>query len=146
MSARRRFGRVRRLPSGRYQARYLAPDGTDRPAPQTFATKKAAGVWLTMQESDFNRGDWLDPSTGAVPFAKYAADRLDQRQLSPKTAQLYELLLRLNLAPAFGEMIISDSRQEHVRAWHAAELKTGPKQQYWQQTARALDCAGAQQH
>jgi hypothetical protein len=92
------------------------------------------------------RGDWLDPSTGAVPFAKYAADRLDQRQLSPKTAQLYELLLCLNLAPAFGEMIISDSRQEHVRAWHAAELKTGPKQQYWQQTARALDCAGAQQH
>jgi integrase len=63
-----------------------------------------------------------------VPFAKYAADWLDQRQLSPKTAQLYELLLRLHLAPTFGEMIISDIRQEHVRAWRAAELKTGPKQ------------------
>ena len=63
-----------------------------------------------------------------MPFAKYAADWLDQRQLSPKTAQLYELLLRLHLAPTFGEMSISDIRQEHVRAWRAAELKTGPKQ------------------
>ena len=32
----RRFGRVRRLPSGHYQARYAGPDGIDRPAPQTF--------------------------------------------------------------------------------------------------------------
>jgi Phage integrase, N-terminal SAM-like domain len=63
-----------------------------------------------------------------VPFAKYAVDWLDQRQLSPKTAQLYELLLRLHLAPAFGEMSIGGIRQEHVRAWRAAELKTGPKQ------------------
>ncbi|MDQ0842796.1 hypothetical protein QFZ68_002476 [Streptomyces sp. V1I6] len=31
----RSFGRVRKLPSGRYQARYLAPDGIDRPAPHT---------------------------------------------------------------------------------------------------------------
>jgi integrase len=117
------------LPSGRYQVRYLAPDGTDRPAPQTFATKKAAEVWLTMQESEIKRGDWLDPTAGAVPFAKYAADWLDQRQLSPKTAQLYELLLRLHLCPTFGEMGIRDIRQEHVRAWRTAELKTGPQHQ-----------------
>jgi hypothetical protein len=116
MASKRRFGRVRRLPSGRYQVRYPAPDGTDRPAPQTFATKKAAEVWLTMQESEINRGEWLDRSAGAVPFAKYAADWLDQRQLSPKTAQLYELLLRLHLSPTFGEMSIGDIRQEHVRA------------------------------
>ena len=63
-----------------------------------------------------------------MPFAKYAADWLDQRQLSPKTAQLYELLLRLHLAPTFGETSIGDIRQEHVRAWRAAELKTGQKQ------------------
>ena len=80
-----------------------------------------------MQESEIKRGDWLDSSAGAVPFAKYAADWLDQRQLSPKTAQLYELLLRLHLAPTFGEMSIGDIRQEHVRAWRAAELKTGSK-------------------
>ena len=68
-----------------------SPDGADRPAPQTFATKKAAQVWWTLKESEIKRGDWLDPSAGAMPFAKHAADWLDQRQLSPKTAQLYEL-------------------------------------------------------
>jgi integrase len=129
MSPKRRFGRVRRLPSGRYQARYPATDGTDRPAPQTFATKKAAEVWLTMQESEINRGDWLDPSAGAALFAKYAAEWVDQRQLSPKTEQLYELLLRLHLFPAFGEMSIGIIRQEHVRAWRANELRIGPQHQ-----------------
>ena len=29
MAGKRRFGRVRRPPSGRFQARYLGPDGKD---------------------------------------------------------------------------------------------------------------------
>lgn len=39
---RRRFGHIRRLPSGRFQARYTGPDGVDRPAPRTFRTKAEA--------------------------------------------------------------------------------------------------------
>jgi hypothetical protein len=129
MTGKRRFGRVRRLPSGRYQARYLGPDGVDRPAPQTFATKREAQVWLTLKEGEIKRGDWLDPSAGSMPFAKYAADWLGQGQFSPKTAQLYELLLRLHLAPTFSEMNIADIRQEDVRTWRAAQLRTGPQQE-----------------
>ena len=37
---RRRFGYVRKLPSGRYQASYLGPDGRRRTAPETFDRKK----------------------------------------------------------------------------------------------------------
>ena len=48
MTGKRRFGRVRQLPSGRWQARYAGPDGIDRPADETFATKTDADVWLTM--------------------------------------------------------------------------------------------------
>jgi len=44
MAGKRRFGRVRRLPSGRYQVRYRGPDGIDRPAPETFRTKGDAEV------------------------------------------------------------------------------------------------------
>jgi integrase len=128
MARKRRFGRVRRLPSGRYQVRYLGPDGVDRPAPQTFATKREAEVWLTLKEGEITRGDWLDPSAGAVPFAKYAADWMGQRQLTLKTEQLYELLLRLHLVPTFGEMNIADIRQEDVRTWRTAQLRTGPQQ------------------
>ncbi len=36
MASKRHFGRIRKLPSGRYQARYPGPDGVDRPAPHTF--------------------------------------------------------------------------------------------------------------
>jgi hypothetical protein len=43
-----------------------------------------------------------------MPVGKYAADWMGQGQFSPKTAQLYELLLRLHLAPTFGEMDIGD--------------------------------------
>lgn len=39
---RRTFGRVRKLPSGRYQARYLGPDGLLRPAPRTFERRREA--------------------------------------------------------------------------------------------------------
>ncbi|MDX3110175.1 hypothetical protein [Nonomuraea angiospora] len=42
---------VRKLPSGRFQARYQGPDGVDRPAPETSATKTDAEVWLTRTEA-----------------------------------------------------------------------------------------------
>jgi integrase len=128
MAGKRRFGRVRRLPSGRYQARYLGPDGADRPAPQTFGTKREAEVWLALKESEIKRGDWLDPSAGAVPFAKYAADWMGQGHFSPKTAQLYELLLRRHLVPTFGDTTIAEIKQEDVRAWRARRLRSGPQQ------------------
>jgi integrase len=128
MAGKRRFGRVRRLPSGRYQARYLGPDGADRPAPQTFGTKREAEVWLALKEGEIRRGDWLDPSAGAVPFAKYAADWMGQGHFSPKTTQLYELLLRRHLLPTFGDTNIADIRQEDVRAWRARRLRAGPQQ------------------
>ena len=47
MAGKRRFGRVRRLPSGRFQARYRGPDGVDHPAPTTFGTKTDAEKWRT---------------------------------------------------------------------------------------------------
>jgi integrase len=125
MTAKRRFGRVRQLPSGRYQARYLSPEGSDRPAPYTFSTKRDAEVWLTLKEAEIKRGDWLDPSGGSMLFADYADAWLDQRELSPKTAQLYELLLRLHLNPIFGQAAIGAIRQEHVRSWRAARLRDG---------------------
>lgn len=39
---RRRFGSVRKLPSGRFQARYRGPDGLMRTADATFATQTDA--------------------------------------------------------------------------------------------------------
>ena len=46
MAGKRRFGRVRRLPSGRWQARYKGPDGMRPSGTSTFATKGDAERWL----------------------------------------------------------------------------------------------------
>ncbi|WP_433228629.1 hypothetical protein [Actinomadura formosensis] len=52
---------------------------------------------------------------------------MEDRELSPKTVQLYELLLRLHLNPTFGETNIGDIREEDVRKWRTSRLKAGPK-------------------
>ena len=53
----RRFGNVRKLQSGRWQARYRGPDGLMRSALETFGSKRDAEQWLTVAESDMLRGD-----------------------------------------------------------------------------------------
>lgn len=47
----RRFGNVRRLRSGRFQARWEGPDGYSHKAPATFAGRAEAEAWLTQQRA-----------------------------------------------------------------------------------------------
>lgn len=90
MARKRRFGRLRCLPSGRYQARYLGPDGIDRSAPHTFPTKRDAEVWLAKTEVEILGDQWLDPDAGSIPFGEYARDWIEERpNLRPKTVELY---------------------------------------------------------
>ena len=80
MADRRRFGRIRRLPSGRWQARYKGPDGADRPAPGTFVRKRDAQSWLVRKEAEILSGDWLDSDAGRVPFREYATAWVKERR------------------------------------------------------------------
>jgi integrase len=124
----RRFGRVRKLPSGRYQARYSGPDGVDRPAPQTFASKTDADVWLTMKEAEVRRGDWIDPVAGKILFGTYADTWLNDHVLKPRTDELYRGLLKNHLKPTFGGMDLSKIREGDIRRWRKQRLDAGPHQ------------------
>ena len=53
---RRAFGATRRLPSGRWQASYLGPDGVRRIAPQTFPKRRTPTVALDRRGIDGRRG------------------------------------------------------------------------------------------
>lgn len=121
----RQFGSVRKLASGRYQARYRGPDGQMRPAPETFASKREADDWLAAKQTEMRRGDWLDPSAGRAPFGEYAATWIDQRGVGPRTVELYRSLLRLHLAPSFGAVALEDITPPSVRAWRAERLTAG---------------------
>jgi integrase len=128
MSKKRRFGRVRKLPSGRWQARYAGPDGIDRPADETFASKNDAEVWLTLKEAEIRRGDWMDPDAGRIPFGTYAGTWINDQVLKPRTEELYRGLLRNHLAPTFGDTDLSDIREGDIRSWRKRRLAAGPTQ------------------
>jgi integrase len=121
----RSFGRVRKLPSGRYQARYLGPDGIDRPAPKTFRTKRDADDWLAERQAELRLGDWSDPDAGKVEFGIYAATWIIERGISASTADLYRSLLKNHLAPTFGKVAVADITSAMVRAWRVARLGSG---------------------
>jgi len=119
----RSFGRIRKLSSGRYQARYLGPDGVDRPAPVTFATAREADDWLAERQTEVRKGDWQDPDAGAVNFAEYAAQWVDERDLSATTEELYRRLLRLHILPTFQAWELDEITPPRVRTWRAERLK-----------------------
>ncbi len=126
MSKKRRFGRVRRLPSGRWQARYQGPDGVDRAAPETFDSKTDAEVWLTLKEAEIRGGDWTNPDDGKVSLADYAQTWIAERPgLRPKTVKLYGYLLRKHIAPVLGGLAIADIQPSQVRRWRKQILDTG---------------------
>ena len=98
------WGGTRQLPSGRWQARYKL-DGDDRAAPTTFGTRREAEAWLAATRADIERGQWVDPVAGEVTLTKYAAQWMRARpDLRPRTAELYEGLLRLHILPTLGEI------------------------------------------
>jgi integrase len=120
----RSFGRVRKLPSGRYQARYLGPDGIDRPAPHTFRTTRDADDWLADRQSEVRSGDWRDPDAGAVNFKVYALQWVDERGLAATTDELYRRLLRLHILPTFEGLNLDEISPPGVRTWRTERLRT----------------------
>src|SRR4051794_24378026 len=104
-SGRRRFGRVRKLPSGRWQARYPGPNGRDRAAPSTFASKTDAARFLAAVEVDMGRGVWLDPLRSGVTLREYSQAWLAERtvrgrRLAVRTRETYQNSLDRWVLPA----------------------------------------------
>jgi hypothetical protein len=126
MTARRRsFGRVRQLPSGRWQARYPGPDGQQRTGPSTFDRKRDAEQFLVEVETDLLRGDWFDPLAGRIPLQDYAATWIDERGVAIRTADLYRSLLRNHIAPYLGSIEITDLTPPAIRRWRKAQRDAG---------------------
>lgn len=136
--ARRTFGRIRRLTSGRWQARYLAVDGTETPAPFTFATKTAADQWLRGVEVDVRRGVALDHRTAErTSLADYCDGWVDThaqaRHLTAMTAEGYRSLIEACILArvvdgrqeGLGSLPVGHLRQTDVKRWQAALARDG---------------------
>ena len=121
-------GRVRQLRSGRWQARFPAPEGHPEagrlfPAPETFDTRMDAEAWLRGQVQDARASAWEAPEPGASTrprLREYAETYLAVKPRTPRVQAEYRSLLDRVILPTLGERRIDRIEPSHVTAWYAS--------------------------
>ena len=122
--AKRQYGTIRRLASGRWQARYRDPlTGRQVAGPNTFGTRGDASRWLARLEAGLLDVGPVQTQKSDVRFAEYAERWVAHRNLRPRTAELYRLQLRLHINPCLGEARVAKLQPSDIREWHSALSK-----------------------
>jgi integrase len=150
--ARAYFGTVRKLPSGRFQARYTGPDD-GRYSAGSHDSKKDAHTALAAVQADIaTQGDsWMPPGVDPAHdeqtkasawagskglklaktkvFGTFAREVLEQRaeQLAPRTLENYESLLKNFLLPPFENLPLPQITVHRVDQWWATMATTTGK-------------------
>lgn len=131
MAQRRTFGNVRKLKSGKFQARYTGPDGRMYSArtvggwTSTFDTKGRAEAALSKEHTAIQEGTWAPPpARGKAPAGPktvraYADDWVTTRPIEESTREHYRRLLNAHIYPTFADVAVVDVEPEMVRNWHA---------------------------
>lgn len=121
---RRGFGRLRELPSGRWQAAYIGPDTKLHIAPRTYAQESDAEGWLAAERRKIDLGTWgaVERSDG-ITLRAYADKWIEERRvrgelLRPRTRALYESLLERLILPELGDTKIVSLTPTRIREWH----------------------------
>ncbi|MBG0824609.1 site-specific integrase [Planomonospora sp. ID91781] len=122
----RRFGSIRKLPSGRFQIRYPGPDGRMRTGETTYERERDADKALSLLEAKLTEGGWTDPQRAKVKLGDYAAKWITERtNLRPRTVEIYEGLLRRFVAPHLGNVPLGKIDTAMVREWRVTLIGNG---------------------
>lgn len=139
MPGRRRFGRIRKMPSQRWQVRYATPDGREHTGDQTFLTKTDAARFLSQVEADLDRGLWIDHRLGSIPLRQWAERYMATTgHLKPKTRESYAGVLRATLLPVLGDVPVARLRPINVQEWIAGMTTRGLSPSRIRQSYRLL--------
>jgi integrase len=123
MAATRRFGKIRLLPSGRFQASFMGPDGRRQKAPDTFRMRQDAQRWLNRVEDDLRRGRWVNDQLGQRTFRQCAGAYLEENpRIGRRWAETCRRNMRLHMVSLL-DMPIASISPPVVRAWHAKALR-----------------------
>lgn len=127
MPRKRRFGYIRKLPSGKYHASFIGPSGQRQNAPATFVTKTDASRWLARVEADLSRGNWmLDEQLGRTSFRTYAENYLTTGQahgdIGARWAETCRRNMRLHMTPLLDQPLVGITPTV-VRDWYTAALR-----------------------
>lgn len=128
---RRGWGRIAKLPSGRYRASYLHELTLYTPTPsgRTFASKIDAEGWLTDERRRIDKGTWTPPGTEdrrALTVGEYGRQRIAQRTLTPRTRKGYEEILTNHIVPVLGDVPLPTLSVTLVRGWYSTLLPDKP--------------------
>jgi len=117
---RRSFGRLRRLPSGRWQASYVGPDMVLHNAPSTFAARIDAEGWLSAEKRKIDLDTWgVAPVARSLTVTDYAEQWLTQRTLRSRSQAQYRSLINNHIVPALGGLKLQALRPATIRQWYA---------------------------
>ena len=129
---RRRFGTIRQLPSSRYQASYVGPDGKRYLAPHTFTKRHDAEKWVRAEEALIETGSWFESVKPHTPlFGDYCNHYINTQtttrgHLKPTTKHHYRTLLRVHLQ-TFAQKRLTEITHADVRDWWSDSLASGKK-------------------
>ena len=121
------WGTIRRLPSGRYQARWRNDAGQYQTAPVTFSTITDARIYLARIRTEIEDGTWKKVDEGSQPFAPFAMRYLEThtRNIKATTAIKYETNLRVHVIPEFGDKSLKSIRSIDVSEWVTKMSESG---------------------
>jgi integrase len=129
---RRSFGKIRKLPSGRFQASYVGPDLNRHTAPSTFEARIDAEEWCAARRREIMGDEWQPPKVRAhrITLDTYATSWLATRTtpkgepIKRRTRSHYRYLLDMHILPTFGTLPLRSITPAMVRAWHAGLADT----------------------
>lgn len=143
---RREFGSIRRLKSGRYQARWRDPDGKMVPGPHTFVKSAHARTFLNRVESDLVDGVYK-LGEGDDTFTEWGEMWLDGLRVakSPKYVEECERIFRRDLEPVWGSHLLTRITGREVLSWHKGLKPNAPTMRVavYDQFSRMLNAAVA---
>lgn len=134
-TTRRSKGRIRKLPSGKFQAGYVGPDALVHYAPSTFTAKVDAEGWLAQELRLVERDEWTSPEarqaakyTDRVTLAEYTKEWIASRELRPTTLRNYETSLRLTIeGSGIANVPVKSLTRQQVTSWWRALDRTQPR-------------------
>ena len=121
---RRRFGYIRKLPSGRFHASYKTPDGKRHNAPETYRTAADAARFLERIQQEVERGYWQpEVRLGKRTLRACCEAYLEE---NPRVGERWAETCRRNMRLHLGDLLdrpIATITPPMVRAWHAKALR-----------------------
>lgn len=139
---RARFGGVRQLSSGRWQARYTR-DGRTHTGADTFNTEADAWDYLATVEAGMVRGDWQPRNRATPTLATYGERWIDTHpKIKASTAALYRGDFDRHVEPYLGHLQLREISTAIVREWHArlrADLRAAAEGQTRRRRATRQD-------